>query len=191
MIPVYTYSRFLLTGLIVAMLLTAGTFGFRRGYDGAAERGDDSATARDICAPGAGWNPMKVYGLPFTLRPELPSEDKLTLPVFPGCEGVGDYEERVFCGFRRLLAFIDDEQRQPPGSAAERVFVKVWIDLHGRMTDPRVIRGEDQRNRQEALRVVQLLLDRDVRWTPATLQRVPQGRAYVIPFTFHGVACSI
>ncbi|THH39248.1 energy transducer TonB [Neolewinella litorea] len=185
-------SRFLLTGLLLAMLLSAAVFGFRRGYSAdpkvAPERVEEAA---DHCGDGTAWNPMKIYGLPFSYRPKLPSEENMTLPIFPGCEGQSDYEERVFCGFRRLLAFVDDHQYQPPGSAAERVFVKVTIDQYGRMATPEVTQGADLRNRSEALRIVNLLMDRDVRWTPATRGGIPEARAFVFPFTFHGATCSL
>ncbi|NJB87390.1 hypothetical protein GGR26_003170 [Lewinella marina] len=194
MLPATLSSRFFLTGLTLAMLLTAASFGYRQGY-GTAEATPAAEVVVEAeaqsCDAGPGFNPMKIYGLPFAFRPKLPPKEKQTLPIYPGCEGEADYEERVFCGFRRLLAFIEGEQRQPPGSAAERVFVKVMIDAHGRMQNPEVARGTDPRNRREALRVVRILVDRDVRWTPATVEGVPRARAFVIPFSFHGAGCSL
>jgi hypothetical protein len=123
-------------------------------------------------------------------RPKLPPPAEFTLPIYPGCEGEADYEERVFCGFRRLATFIKENQRQPKGSTRERVIFSFEINKgSGLMENVQLQKGTDGRNVTEAQRVLGLLVDRGVRWTPATSDGEPFTIEIGLPFSFHGAGC--
>ena len=120
----------------------------------------------------------------------LPPPEQVTPPIYPGCEDVADFEDRFFCGMERLDAFIKDQQREPAGSKKESVEVAVTIVREsGKMTDPEVKGKPDPRNAREALRIVQLLIDRDVRWTPGTIHGKPGSIRFRIVVPFHGAGC--
>ncbi len=119
----------------------------------------------------------------------LPPREKLSLPIYPGCENEADYEARVTCGLGRFSAFIGYNRNEPTGSARERVIIRTTITANGKMEGAEVTRGEDERNRTEALRIINLLIERDVRWTPGTVKGVPRDLPLAIPISFHGAGC--
>ncbi|WP_104418082.1 energy transducer TonB [Neolewinella xylanilytica] len=123
-------------------------------------------------------------------RGQLPPVDEMTLPIFPGCEGEAEYEERFFCGLDRFFAFINDNKREAKGSKKENVVVAFTVGrVSGRMADIEIEEGTDRKNREEALRIINLLADRDVRWTPATLRGEPSCMRLAIAVSFHGAGC--
>ena len=128
--------------------------------------------------------------VPGVARPGLPPREQLSLPIFPGCEGEADYEERVMCGFGRLVKFIESNRQTPAGSARERVIVRITIDkVTGLTRDPEVVKYRDERNRDEALRIVRLLQEREVRWVPGTRDGRAVDMTLGLPVSFHGARC--
>ncbi len=123
-------------------------------------------------------------------RGKLPPVEEMTLPIFPGCEGVADYEDRFYCGLGRFFEFINDNKLEAKGSKKENVLVSFTIGrVSGRMTDVKVEQGTDRKNIQEAMRVINLLVERDVRWTPATVRGEPHCIRLGIAVSFHGAGC--
>ena len=123
-------------------------------------------------------------------RGRLPPPDRMTLPLYPGCESQAEYEERFFCGLKRLFSFVQDQKQESEGSKKENVVIAFTIDeVSGKMGDLEVRKGSDTRNIREALRIVQLLVDRDVRWTPGTVKGEPTAVRFGIAISFHGAGC--
>ncbi len=119
----------------------------------------------------------------------LPPREKLSLPIYPGCENEADYEARVMCGFGRFSAFIESNRNEPDGSARERVVIRTVITADGKMEGAEIRKGKDDRNRAEALRIIKLLIERDVRWTPGAIKGVPSNLILDVPISFHGARC--
>ncbi|MGB3800240.1 MAG: hypothetical protein WA952_10530 [Lewinella sp.] len=125
-----------------------------------------------------------------TQRGNLPPPDQLTLPIYPGCEDLADYEERFRCGIGRLYDFLDTNKQDPTESRKEMVILEVTIGrVGGKMAEVKVVRGIDKRNKREALRIINLLVERDVRWTPATKKSEPTCFRLGIGIPFHGAGC--
>ena len=123
-------------------------------------------------------------------RGKLPPPDQLTLPIYPGCEDLADYEDRFRCGAGRLAEFISLNKQDPTDSRKEIVVVEVTIGrVSGKMAELKIGEGIDVRNKREALRILNLLVERDVRWTPATRKGEPTCFRLGIPIPFHGAGC--
>ena len=208
-------SRFLTTGLFLALLLTVLAWGFRQApeaarqvllptlstplvevepisyvgpTEGFADLYLEERAKRDIQSELTDAN---TFFLDHCIqRPRLPPPAELTAPIYPGCEGEADYEERVFCGFKRLNNFIETNKVEPEGSLRERVIWSFDVDEHtGLMDNMQLRRGLNDRNIAEAERILRLLIDRQVRWTPGTRQGEPATFTVAIPVSFHGARC--
>lgn len=180
-------SRYFTFGAMLSLVLAVLAWGFRE-----APAAAQATLNQDIVslssAPFIDIFPLDCNGQ--INRPRLPPREKLSLPIYPGCEGKADYEERVICGLNRFSKFMNENTQQPTGSKRENVIVGFTIDkVTGLMHNLHIRRGADPRNREEALRVVKLLEVRGVRWTPATKEGVPFDANLAIPVSFHGARC--
>ena len=208
-------SRFLTTGLLLALLLTVLAWGFQQAPDAArqtllptlstplvevapvpqvtstegfAELYLEEQAKRNIQSDLTEANILLLDHC--IQRPRLPPPAELTAPIYPGCEGEGDYEERVFCGLKRLFNFIETNKVEPDGSRRENVIWSFDVDEHtGLMDNMQLRRGLNDRNIAEAERILRLLIDRQVRWTPGTRQGEPATFTIAIPISFHGARC--
>jgi hypothetical protein len=207
--PIHLPSRFLTTGLFLALLLTLLAWGFRQAPDAARQQllvVEPAAVpvepmvadvAVDHYTEQLAWvEQLHATTLLYNdciqrpSRPKLPPQEEMTLPIYPGCEQKADYEDRVFCAFGRLKAFIESNKKEPKGSKRENVALSFVIHRQtGEMLDIEVFAGEDQRNIDEALRIVNLLKQRGVRWTPGTRHGEPINFPMGIPISFHGAGC--
>ena len=211
-------SRFLTIGLLLALLLTVLAWGFQQAPDAARQTLLPTLSTPLVevapvpyVASTEGFADLYleqqkeqelrtelIYATSFLLndcsiqrpRPKLPPVEEMTLPIYPGCEGEADYEDRVFCGFKRLAAFIEANKVEPEGSKRERVGISFVIHREtGLILDVDVIFGEDGSNIEEALRIVNLLVERGVRWTPGTRGGEVINFPMAIPISFHGAGC--
>jgi hypothetical protein len=189
-------SPFFGIGVCLSLLFFLFALGLQQA-PAAAERQLEEVTGRMVpycsnefivVSPGQEYSLYAVEG--DIQRPKLPPTKDFTLPIYPGCEGEADYEDRVFCGMKRLRQFINDNQAQPNGSAREIVIISFEVDKEtGLMRDPLLRKGKDHRNVKEAQRVIQLMIDRGVRWTPATKKEELITIEFGIGFSFHGARC--
>ena len=91
------------------------------------------------------------------------------MPRFPGCEeeAMSD-EERKQCAQQKLLEFVYEHIRYPETARAQKisgmVVVKFVVDHEGRVQNPEIVRDIGGGCGEEALRVVQLMQDKDIRW---------------------------
>ena len=208
----FLLSRFLTIGLALAALLSLLAWGFREAPAAAHEqlladiepaiaqpepvvsdRMEERLLDTDRLASAAPEYPVDatVFLPNCTIqRPSLPPQKEMTLPIFPGCEGEADYEDRVFCGLRRLAEFLDANRVNPTGSKRELVIITFVVHRQtGAILDAEIFKGQDQRNIDEALRVFNLLIERDVRFTPGTRKGEPFNFTLGAAVSFHGAGC--
>ncbi|WP_157974433.1 hypothetical protein [Lewinella sp. IMCC34183] len=145
--------------------------------------------AVSVCGPGSGQQLTGRFRLPTVPRLRVPGPERRTLPVYPGCEDVPDYEQRMVCSFRALNAFIRQQQQDPTGSPAEVLMVNATVLASGKLVNARIRQDADPRNSEEALRVVRVLQEGDVRWTPGTVAGRPTAMPVKLTFRFHRAAC--
>ena len=208
----FLLSRFLTIGLALAALLSLLAWGFREAPAAAHEQlladiepaiaqpepvvsdvMEERLLHTDRLASAAPEYPVDatVFLPNCTIqRPSLPPQKEMTLPIFPGCEGEADYEDRVFCGFRRFAEFMNANKAEPVGSKRELVVISFVVHREtGAILDVALFEGQDQRNIDEALRVFNLLVERDVRFIPGTRRGEPVNFPLAVPVAFHGAGC--
>ena len=93
------------------------------------------------------------------------------MPEFPG-------------GQKALLAFLGNNVRYPviaqENGVQGKVYVAFIIDEKGRVTNPTILRGEDESLNREALRVVASMPN----WKPGRQHDKPVKVRYNVPISF-------
>jgi len=113
-----------------------------------------------------------------------------TLPIFPGCETSSDSEieidrqEKLRCFNAGVINYIVDEFKYPEeaktAGISEKIFVTFIIDKTGLIKNAKVVRGDNEYLKEEALRLVNGL----PKMTPATQRNKPVSVSYTIPINF-------
>lgn len=103
------------------------------------------------------------------------------VPVFPGCEGANNNEERKACFQTKLLQHVVENFKFPQ-QARElnlqgRVYVKFVIEKNGRVSNIEVLRGVDPLLDNEAIRCINTLPI----ITPAKQRGKPVRMSFVLP----------
>lgn len=103
------------------------------------------------------------------------------VPVFPGCEGARDNNERKACFQKKLLEHVINNFRYPE-QARElnlqgRVYVKFVIEKNGRISNVEILRGVDPLLDNEAIRCINIL----PRISPAEQRGKPVRMSFVLP----------
>lgn len=78
-------------------------------------------------------------------------------PVFPGCEDVLDEQERFQCFQQKLMAYVQRNFKPcqtPFGTTKEKLFVKFTIDENGVSGTPKILRGQEPCNMDEAKKLI-------------------------------------
>ncbi|MDX1942250.1 MAG: TonB family protein [Saprospiraceae bacterium] len=106
------------------------------------------------------------------------------MPIFAGCEGIADAEERRKCSERSLLTFIYKNIKYPK-EAREKgiqgtVYVQYYIDEKGLVTGVTIGRGIGGGCDEEVIRVVNSM----PRWTPAYKKGKPVNTYQALPVNY-------
>ncbi len=92
------------------------------------------------------------------------------MPRFPGCEDVQDQEARNQCAQRKMLEFIYSNIKYPKearDAAVEGIVVVTFIvETDGSLSDIKTVRSIGSGCDEEALRIVQLMNNPNMRWVP-------------------------
>ncbi|MEM9526684.1 MAG: energy transducer TonB, partial [Bacteroidota bacterium] len=112
------------------------------------------------------------------------------MPLFPSpdCVGLGEYDERKDCSDKNLLEFIYSNIEYPSNARDLGVegMVVISFDVHvdGTVHNPRIARDLGGGCGEEALRVIQLMIDKNMRWTPASAREKPVQVQFNMPVKF-------
>src|SRR5690606_6758885 len=106
------------------------------------------------------------------------------VPIFPGCEGLNNNQERKDCMSKKVKEFIDRRFNTDLGSqlglsGVNRIIVVFKIDKNGTVTDVRA-RAPHPRLEQEAARVVNAL----PKMQPGKQRGKAVGVSYSLPIVF-------
>ena len=108
--------------------------------------------------------------------------------VFPGCEDIGDKAERKQCATKKLLQFIHKNIKYPPiareNGVEGTVVVTFVVEKNGKVTDVRVVRDIGAKCGEEALRVVNLMNQKGIVWTPGKQRGRPVRVQFNLPVRF-------
>ncbi len=111
------------------------------------------------------------------------------MPRFPGCEDMeGSEHEKKTCADKNMLEFIDQNIQYPAiakdNGVEGTVIVQVVIDKNGMIKTPIVVRDIGADCGKEALRVVNLMNEKNLRWTPGKQKGQTVNVQYNLPVKF-------
>ena len=106
------------------------------------------------------------------------------VPLFPGCENLGDHEARVACMSDKVKRFISrkfdvDKFHYLDSGAMVRIYVEFTIDKSGNVSEI-IARAPDKKLEEEASRVISKLPE----MTPGRQSNVPVDVQYLVPIVF-------
>jgi protein TonB len=92
------------------------------------------------------------------------------MPLFPGCDQSMAYAERKQCADTKMLEFIYGNIKYPAIARENGVegmaVVSFVIEKDGTVTDAKIVRDPGAKTGDEALRVVQLMNSKGLKWNP-------------------------
>lgn len=104
------------------------------------------------------------------------------MPRFPGCENESTAEAKKACADKKMLEFIYKNIKYPAIARENGVegtaVITFVIEKDGSVTDARIVRDIGAQCGQEALRVVNLMNDQNIKWTPGK----QRGRSVRVQF---------
>jgi len=110
------------------------------------------------------------------------------MPRFPGCENKGSKAERQQCAQRKMLEFIYANIKYPPIARENGVegtaVVQFVVEKDGTVTDARVVRDPGAGTGNEALRVVNLMNQKGIKWIPGKQRGRPVRVQFNLPVKF-------
>ena len=131
--------------------------------------------------------------IPPALPPPGPEVEQIfkvveQMPYFPGCEERGGLAERKACGDSLLLKFIYDNLIYPPLAQAQRiegtVVVSFVVDKDGSVRDIQLLRDIGGGCGEEAVRIVNLMVEQQIRWVTRTSRSRPVAVQFTLPVRF-------
>lgn len=104
------------------------------------------------------------------------------MPRFPGCEDKGSAAEKKQCADKKMLEFIYKNIKYPAIARENGVegtcVIQFVVEKDGAIADAKVVRDIGAQCGQEALRVVNLMNQKGLKWTPGK----QRGRAVKVQF---------
>lgn len=105
------------------------------------------------------------------------------MPRFPGCENVEIAEARKRCADQKMLEFIYQNIKYPAKARENNtegmVVITFIVETDGTLSDIKAVRDIGDGCGDEAVRVAQLMNDRNIRWTPG------KQRGQAVPVQFN------
>ncbi|MBC6996444.1 TonB family protein [Neolewinella lacunae] len=107
--------------------------------------------------------------------PPAPKVDEIfkvveQMPLFPGCEDISSYADRKACADKKMLEFIYGNIKYPAIARENGVegmaVVSFVVEKDGTVTDAKVVRNPGAKTGEEALRVVEMMNEKGLKWTP-------------------------
>lgn len=110
------------------------------------------------------------------------------MPRFPGCEELPAAVEKKQCAEQSLLEFIYRNIRFPAAACEAAIestaVVRFVVEKDGSLSGAEVMRDIGAQCGQEALRLVNLMNNQGLRWTPGKQRGRPVRVQYIIPVKF-------
>lgn len=104
------------------------------------------------------------------------------MPRFPGCENESTAEAKKQCADKKMLEFIYKNIKYPAIARENGVegtsVITFVVEKDGTVTDARIVRDIGAQCGQESLRVVNLMNQQNIKWTPGK----QRGRAVRVQF---------
>jgi len=110
------------------------------------------------------------------------------MPRFPGCEDISDKAERKRCAETKMLEFVYKNIKYPAiareNGVEGTVVITFVVNKDGSVSDARIARDRPAQLGEEALRVVNLMNDKGVKWVPGKQRGKPVPVYFNLPVKF-------
>jgi protein TonB len=125
--------------------------------------------------------------------PPAPDEDEIfkvveEMPRFPGCDNEPTVEAKKACADKKMLEFIYKNIKYPAIARENGVegtaVITFVVEKDGTVKDARIVRDIGAQCGQEALRVVNLMNDQNIKWTPGKQRGRPVRVQFNLPVRF-------
>ncbi|MEZ4991069.1 MAG: TonB family protein [Saprospiraceae bacterium] len=134
--------------------------------------------------------PPAPLPMPKEKEPEQPDFFTIveSMPLFPGCDDLPTKEERKTCSDKNLLSFLSKNMKYPAVARENGIegtaFVSFIVETDGTITGAKVLRAPGGGLGEEALRVVNLMNEEGLRWTPGKQRTEPVRVQFNLPVRF-------
>jgi len=110
-------------------------------------------------------------------------------PRFPGCGSANDYNASLKkCGDKKMLQFLYENINYPKAAREQgiegTVVVRFIVKKDGRISDGEILRNIGGGTGEEALRVVRLMNEKNIKWIPGLQDGQPINFNYNLPVKF-------
>ena len=110
-------------------------------------------------------------------------------PRFPGCGTAKEYNAKLKnCGDEKMLQFIYKNINYPKAARAQgiegTVVVRFIVKKDGSLSDEKILRNIGGGTGEEALRVVNLMKEKNIRWVPGIIDGQPVNFNFNLPIKF-------
>lgn len=127
---------------------------------------------------------IEYYGLTYNLKDNNSEVFKVVeeMPLFPGCDQEGTYNENKPCADRKMLEFIYKNIKYPQAARDNGIegmtVVSFIVEKDGSISNAKVIRGIGGGCDEESLRVIHLMQEQGIHFTPGK----QKGKAVRVQF---------
>lgn len=107
-------------------------------------------------------------------------------PRFPGCESIADKKAKKYCADRKLAQYFIDNMNYPATTEPVEgmIVVSLLVSVDGSISNPQILRGYNQAFDNEAMRVLNKMIDEKTKWVPAQFRGVPSAIEHKFPIRF-------
>lgn len=110
------------------------------------------------------------------------------MPLFPGCSDLTTKEERKKCSDKELMSFLAKNIKYPAVARENGIegtaFISFVVEKNGSITDAKILRAPGGGLGEEALRVVKLMNEQGLVWTPGKQRLNPVRVQFNLPVKF-------
>ncbi|WP_157472279.1 energy transducer TonB [Neolewinella persica] len=110
------------------------------------------------------------------------------MPLFPGCDNGLVYPKDKECADSLLLEFIYGNLRYPylawRDSVEGMAVISFYIEKDGAVTEAKIVRDPGADTGAEALRIINLMVEQNLRWTPGEQMDKPVRVRFNMPVKF-------
>ena len=110
------------------------------------------------------------------------------MPRFPGCEGLATVEEKKACADKKMLSFIYKNITYPLEARKNgnqgSVVLSFIVERDSTISEPKILRGVEGGCSEEALRVINLMNEQGLKWSPGKLHGKAVRTSFTVPIRF-------
>ena len=110
------------------------------------------------------------------------------MPIFPGCESTNPIKYREKCAEKKLLSYVYKNIKYPAiarqNGVEGLVIISFVVEENGTVSNAKIAKDIGANCGMEALKVVNLMNERQIRWSPGINEGKPVRVKYNLPVRF-------